>query len=110
MPKGDFKIPTGLTRLGRRAAMTIEAVLRSDGCLDTGGCKALYTPQQWKDRGETSGAGSVLIVVYDGGDHYHHFSYMTEVPKRKQKMSEALGAIRCYAESINGWSAAIYEL
>jgi hypothetical protein len=33
-----------------------------------GGCRAFYSPREWKERGESYGVDSLLIICHDGGD------------------------------------------
>jgi hypothetical protein len=50
-----WEIPTGLSRLGRKAAVIIRDFCRKNGMDDTGGCKVFYTPKQWQERSEPYG-------------------------------------------------------
>jgi len=63
----DLNMPAGLDDAGRRAYEIIVAYLKKHGLTDTGGCKAFYSPAEWKAREEQYGAESHLVVVYDGG-------------------------------------------
>ena len=105
-------IPKGLTRKGRQAATAILKRLREaslDGKVETGGCRLFYSPKEWKDRGEEYGTEGILVVVYDGGDAYHHFSYNTEAVSYLDKMAEALKKVGVHAEACTGWYSAVYE-
>jgi hypothetical protein len=64
----DFEIPEGLSKLGRNAAETIVKTARHRMGADAsgGGCRAFYTPEEWKERGESYGLTAKLIVVHDG--------------------------------------------
>jgi hypothetical protein len=64
----ELQCPKGLTREGRTAHQVITKILREANLLETGGCKAFYSPKEWKARGEDYGTTSELIVVYDGGN------------------------------------------
>jgi hypothetical protein len=54
-----------------------ERYKRFDEKPDGGGCKAFYSPKEWKARGESYGADSLLIICHDGGDlaHLCNFDY-----------------------------------
>lgn len=108
----NLQIPTGLSRKGRTAAMTILRVLQEkaiDGKIETGGCRLFYSPQEWKDRGEAYGTEALLVVVYDGGDAYHHFSFNTEAVSYLDGMAKALQTVGLMAEACTGWYSAVYE-
>lgn len=107
-PKG-LDIPKGLSRKGRSAAAVIKKVLAKHGMTDTGGCRAFYSPKEWVERGESYGAKSLLIVVYDGGDLYHFLSYNSEWQSVRDEMDGALREIGVQAEPCTGWYSAIYE-
>lgn len=102
-------IPKPLSRAGKRAAEAILAVLTKHDAADTGGCKAFYSPREWKDRGEKYGTESVLIVVYDGGAHRSFFESEGWGFKRIEEMQAALAAAGFWIEPCTGWYAAVYE-
>jgi hypothetical protein len=111
MAANDFDIPEGLSELGQRAARAIVAYARHIFGPDSsgGGCRAFYTPQEWRDRGEQYGLGSELIVVYDGGDLYQllnmdagNWSIYDEMDTRLRKQG-------VYAEECTCWYGAIYQ-
>ena len=102
-----LRIPAGL-RKGQKAADVILAMLRMDDNLDTGGCRAFYSPAEWKRRGEEYGTKSLLVVVYDGGDLYHYFSYMSESHERRERMEKALDAAGFWVEPCTNWYSAVY--
>lgn len=105
----DFNIPTGLSRLGRKAAHAIIKHARSVlSNASGGGCRAFYTPEEWKERGERYGLSAELIVVHDGGDLDDFFSYDSGYYALVEGMNEALNAVGVYAESCTCWYTAIY--
>jgi hypothetical protein len=55
-------------KAGEKAYKAIMSFLRKHKLTNTGGCRAFYTPEEWKTRGEMHGGGAVLIVAHDGGD------------------------------------------
>jgi hypothetical protein len=74
-----------------------------------GGCPAFYTPEQWKERGETYGTESKLIVCHDGGDlaKFCNFDYCQYAAM--DRMSAALGKIGYYVENCTSWYSAVYR-
>jgi uncharacterized protein (TIGR02996 family) len=64
----DLAIPPDLSSRGKKAARLILDFLLAEKLTGTCGCRAFYSPQEWKDRGEQFGHDSLLILVYDGGD------------------------------------------
>lgn len=122
--------PEGLTAEGERAYSAIMGRLKAkyQGVLkefSTGGCRSFYSPAEWKARGEEYGLGSVLVVVYDGGDLRRHFNMdaayemscmleeagitVKEPYASLEKMQEALNAEGFYFEECTGWYGAVYK-
>ena len=110
MDNKDLTCPENLSPLGKRAHKAIMEVLRRHEMTYTGGCKAFWSPQEWKDRGESYGHLSELVIVYDGGDLVPFFS-----PESVQgyvlyeRMRAALEAVGLYWEQCTCWYSAIYE-
>lgn len=104
----EFAIPKGLSAKGRKAAQAILKVLKKYDAADSGGCTVFYTPARWKERGEDYGTESLLVVVYDGGDHRQFFNMDCERYKLHEEMRQALHEVGCYPEECTGWYCAIY--
>jgi hypothetical protein len=81
-----------------------------DHAPDGGGCRTFYTPAEWRERGESYGRDSVLIVVHDGGDAAAAFSWDYECHNLRESLSDKLAAMGLYAEQCTSWYSAIYEL
>lgn len=64
----DLAIPPELSERGNEAARLILNFLLAERLTGTCGCRAFYSPKEWKQRGEEYGHNSLLILVYDGGD------------------------------------------
>ena len=77
---------------------------------DGGGCKAFWTPKEWKAKGENYGRDSVLVLCHDGGDLGPFFSYDYEAYTLMDQMRDKLAAIGLYPEQCTGWYTALYEL
>jgi hypothetical protein len=108
----DFIAPDGLSELGKAA---IEIIFKCssrylEGEISGGGCKAFYSPDEWKERGEQYGKGCVLIVCHDGGDLAPFFSHDYECYSLMEKMADALSKHGIYAEQCTSWYTAIYKI
>ena len=105
-----LKMPEGLCHCGKAAAQVIVNLLKEEGSTYTGGCKTFYSPREWEDRGESYGAGSVLIVVHDGGEVGPYFSLDKSYPSYEShtRMSKALKEAGFYSEEGTSWYASIW--
>ena len=105
-----LEMPEGLCHCGKAAAQTIVNLLKKEDSTYTGGCRAFYSPKEWADRGELYGLGSVLIVVYDGGEVGPYFSLDHSYPTYAQhtKMFKALDKAGFYPEEACTWYAAVH--
>ena len=103
--------PPDLSEAGKKAASTIlkAAAAYLNKRPHTGGCKAFYSPQQWKDRGEDYGLNAELIVVHDGGDLAPFFNLDYEAVEAFEAMVDALNAVGLWAEGCTCWYTAIYK-
>lgn len=82
------------------------------GLTYTGGCKAFYTPHQWRERGEEYGTESLLIVCHDGGDlaamlNWDYF-HGKEDYERFEELQRRLGLEGMYIEGCTCWYSAVY--
>lgn len=75
---------------------------------DSGGCRAFYSPSEWKQRGERYGQESFLIVCHDGGDLAPYFSLDYKKYGCYNKMEHELEKIGFYQEQCTSWYSAIY--
>lgn len=106
----DFTTPTGASRRAKTAINTILKVTRSyDLSATGGGCRAFYTPAEWKARGERYGDGAVLIVVHDGGSLAPFFNHDYGAYAMMESMREALATRKLYAEQATSWFTIICE-
>lgn len=72
------------------------------------GCRAFYTPEQWRERGEEHGGDALLILCHDGGDlaplcNYDHCEY-----EAIERFAEALAARGLRVECQTTWYSAVY--
>ena len=130
----DLKIPEGLSPLGQRCAQALVTFLQNygacvwtapsdgtdacvscggpkqshdefDGLTYTGGCRAFYTPKEWRKRGERHGIDAELIIVHDGGDLYEVFTDDHKLTARAIAVIEEAGG---HVESCTNWYTAVY--
>ena len=122
----DFDMPTDLGDLGRKAYEIIMAYLKAHGFDDNGGCTAFYSPTAWREREESYGTKSHLVVVYDGGAVKPVFSmdaaydldcaiYQETGKKRKpyglyEGMRAKLREAGLYFEECTRWYSAVYSI
>lgn len=106
----DLDMPEGLCPKGIEAYNAILTVLKENEATYTGGCKAFYSPEEWEERGEEYGQGSILIVVYEGSAIQPFFSMDYDYPKytRTGKISQALEKLGMHYNECTNWYAAIY--
>jgi len=108
----DFGIPTGLSAKGRAAAQAVIKVARSHygDDISGGGCRAFYTPAEWKRRDEVYGADSHVIVVYDGGELAPLCNLDHEDYAAHEALVEALRKLGLYIEECTCWYSAVYDV
>lgn len=106
----DLAKPEGLSPQGEAAHATIIAYLESLDLTHTGGCKAFYSPSEWRERGETYGTEAELVIVHDGGDLAHccNWDYCNE-PLR-EGLREALEKVGLFVEQCTCWYSAVYRI
>lgn len=75
-----------------------------------GGCKAFYSTTEWKERKESYGLNSGLIVVHDGGDLAKYCNLDYESYLDCKKLNQALGEIGYYIEGCTCWYSAVYKI
>ena len=111
MSRNDLAIPADLSAEGKAAAQKIleaaEQVLGTK--VFTGGCRAFYSPEEWRRRKEEHGGNSVLVVVHDGGDLAQFFDYALGGYRAIERMQDALKTLGLFAESCTPWYSAIYR-
>lgn len=106
----DFQMPEGLSDVGQSAWKAIVTLLMTDDPrMSTGGCKAFYSPEEWRARGESYGKESELVIVYDGGDHRPYFTLDAECYDLVERMNGMLEPLGMYLEECTGWYGAVYK-
>ena len=98
--------PTARAIAERIVSLTAE---RQGMTPETGGCRAFYTAEEWRDRGERYGRNAALIVVHDGGDLAGYFNMDYGCWGDIAAMTAALEGMGYYAEPCTSWYTAIYR-
>ena len=122
----DLDMPTNLGEKGRRAYEIVVAYLKEHGFSDNGGCTAFYSPTAWREREESYGTESHLVIVYDGGALRPVFSLDAaydlgcEIYRETGKkcagyalyegMQEKLREAGLYFDECTSWYSAIYSV
>jgi hypothetical protein len=104
----DLNIPKGLTPRAHNAAEAIVRLLTELGLTETGGCRAFYSPKEWRERDEEYGGKADLIVVHDGGSLAPFFNYDYRAYSMVDEMSKRLDQAGAWAEPCTSWYTAIY--
>lgn len=102
----DLASPEGVSERAMRAHAVIVRILVSAGRDNTAGCRAFYSPKEWRERGEDYGGRSELVIVYDGGDVGQCCRMDGALYERTRAALEPLGL---YIEECTGWYAAVYS-
>ena len=74
MTSADWPIPVDLSDQGRVAAQAVLDFLTEKDITYHGGGGRFYSPQEWRERGEIYGTGSLLVITHDGGAHSAAFN------------------------------------
>ncbi|UEA60658.1 hypothetical protein LK459_07450 [Gordonia otitidis] len=109
VPVADaWKIPDGLSPKGRAVAEVIAQFLAEHDATDDGG-GGFRSPQEWAERGERWGTGSLLILLHDGGEHAGAFDEEQDYESGLGgPMYRLLSSMGVYAELCDTWYSAIY--
>jgi len=106
--RNDFDIPGDLCPRAEKAAEAIVRLLGPDA--SGGGCRAFYSPEEWRERGETYGRKSLLVLVHDGGDLARHCNYDYGDYKAVERLAETLKPFDLYVEACTSWYSAVYPI
>lgn len=99
-----------LSKKGVEAAQTILAFLEKENITDHGGGGKFYGPEEWEERGEQYGLGSLLIITHDGGEHAPAFNWDYECYDLMEDLRQELQKIGVYVEQCTSWFSAIYPI
>ncbi len=105
----DFRTDT-LTGEALRLAVAIREFMRSEDALYNGGCRAFYSPDEWKERGEMFGTGSALILCHDGGELSYRCNWDKCRIEEIRRFDDFIYTLGYYVESLTGWYSALYPL
>lgn len=106
----DWAIPSELSAKGREAAAVIVAFLKDRDMGDPCGGGRFYTPEEWDERGEQYGRGSLLVITHDGGGHAPAFNWDYEAYDLIEDLRQALLKIGVYVEQCTSWYSAVYPV
>ena len=67
-----------------------------------------WAPEAWKERGESYGCNSVLVLVHDGGALAPCCNWDYDSPLR-EAFSDFLETLGLYCEQCTSWYSAIYR-
>lgn len=104
-----WPIPEDLSPSGRKAAETIRGFLADNDMANHGGGGRFYSTQQWRDRGESYGINSELIITHDGGDHAPAFN-LDYGHAPSSQLNQLLAAHGVYVEACTNWYSAVYPI
>lgn len=106
--RDDFELPEGKDEalIASVIVKTIEEWTKDKAY--GGGCRAFYTAEEWRARGEKYGRDAALIVCHDGGDAAPFFNLDYGSYKAFDAMEKALEKVGYYAEGCTCWYTAIY--
>lgn len=106
----DLAMPEDLDEPGQRAWYLLVSVLARHG-VAMPGTRVFYSPAEWLARGEHYGAGSHLVVTYDGApDVRDACSLDTSDPRTRRAAAAALETADLYVEECTCWFAAVYPI
>jgi hypothetical protein len=106
----DLACPEGLDELGQKVHAAIVTELIRKRMTYTGGCKAFYSPTEWRSRNEECGLTSILIIAHDGGAHAPAFNWDYGDYEAVEDMRKALEAIGCFVEQYTSWFSVVYKI
>lgn len=104
-----LKFPERASDDAKAAIKVIRRVVGAERIDDELSRWAFKTPEEWKERGEQYGDGSVLIVVHDGPPLNTYFNLDYCADAHIEKLWKALGKIGMRAEQCTSWYSAIYR-
>ena len=105
MPQSDDFRRDHLSPEQQRLANLIRRVT---GAQSGGGCRAFYTLAEWRERNESYGLDSRLIVVHDGGDLAPWFNPAYCRNEQCSKLSREIERYGYFIEPCTCWYSAVY--
>lgn len=107
-----LNIPAGLSNDGKRAAKIIRDYLIAND-MTWMECGLFMSPKEWRDRGESYGEGSILILLHETGDagealSYDSAAYAPRPYYHLEKLRQILADAGFFSEQMYSWSSAVY--
>lgn len=105
----ELAIPVGLSEDGSLAAdIILDFLAGEEEGSDTGGCRAFYSPAEWRAREEDYGADSYLIVCHDGGSLSDILGSWGDADAA-ERLRQRLHVAGLFAEQCTEWYSAVYR-
>lgn len=106
----ELALPKDIPQNVKNALMEVRDFAGSlwDRPASTGGCKAFYSPQEWRDKGWEVNDKVLCVACHDGGDLAPLFNLDYQDYKNYDKMVRILHLRGLYPECINSTSTYIY--
>ncbi|WP_422626945.1 hypothetical protein [Rhodococcus sp. (in: high G+C Gram-positive bacteria)] len=105
----EWNVPDGLNPLGKTVAETIRKFFVDQQIDRHDGGGSFYSPQEWADRDEEYGLGSLLVITHDGGSHAVAFDPEYHGSGVQESFRKELSAIGVYVENCTSWYSAVYK-
>ena len=105
----ELAMPEGLSEKGQQAYKLLVDLMHKHEMTFTGGCKAFYSPAEWKARDARFCCNSELVVVYDGGHARYFCSLDWHDATLYNEFRLALAAIGCHFEEAEHWYGGVYD-
>ena len=108
----ELEIPEDIPQNAKNALMEVRDFAGSlwDRPAATGGCKAFYSPQEWRDKGWIVNDKVLCVVCHDGGDLAPLFNLDYQDYKAYDKMDRIFRARGIYAEAISATHTHIHAI
>ena len=108
----ELSIPEDILQNVKNALLEIRDFAGSmwDRPPSTGGCKAFYSPQEWRDKGWEVGEKVLCVVCHDGGDLAPLFNLDYQDYKAFEKMDQIFRRRGIYAEAISSTHTHIHTI
>lgn len=103
-----YKIQQGMTSEQRKVRAVVMRTMGSKAY--SGGCRAFYTPEEWKAKGERFGTESVLVLVHDGGTLASFCNWDYCETDRVERLQRNLREAGYFIEQCTTWFSAVYKI
>jgi hypothetical protein len=110
--EAELVLPEDIPQIVKDALLEVRYFVGSlwERPASTGGCKAFYSPQEWRDRGWEVSEKVLCVVCHDGGDLAPLFNLDYQDYKSYDQLDMMLRRRGLYTETINSTTSHIYEI